>query len=125
MKKKATPKPYNWDQKIMSAIRRIWKFSPERRAAIDAARCDDGTKLVQCAVCRACVHEKLAAVDHVDPCVPLSGFVSWDDYIRRMRENKMQILCEACHKAKTKTENAARAMHKREAKRAIKCKTKK
>jgi hypothetical protein len=112
MKKKAAPKPYNWDVKIIAAIRKVWRFSPERRAVIDAARVLDFHHEVWCAKCNTRVHVKLACVDHVESCVPLTGFDSWDAYIHRMRTNQMQILCEPCHKAKTKEENATRRANK-------------
>jgi 5-methylcytosine-specific restriction endonuclease McrA len=108
MAKAKTPKPYNWDVKIMSALRKVWRFSPERRAAIDAARVLDFHNEVWCASCNARVHVKLAAVDHVEPIVLLTGFDSWDGVIHRLRTNPMQILCDSCHKAKTKAENAQR-----------------
>lgn len=107
--KKKTAKPYNWDTKIIAAIRKVWRYSPERRAVIEAARSTVDHKMVWCAGCQAWVHEKLAAVDHVKPIVPITGFDSWDAYIFRMRTYPMQILCEPCHKAKTKFENSERA----------------
>lgn len=111
---KKQAKQYNWDTKITAAIRKVWRYSPERRAAILAARVDD--HMVECAACHTVVHEKLAAVDHVNPCVPLSGFDGWDNFIERMKTGQMQILCDSCHKAKTKQENAQRALLRRAAK---------
>jgi 5-methylcytosine-specific restriction endonuclease McrA len=120
MKKKTAPKPYNWDTKIIGSIRKVFRFSPERRAVLDAARVPNDRKMVRCAMCAVVVHEKLAAVDHIWPVIPVSGFVSWDDYIQRMKTNQMQVLCEPCHKEKTKAENAERATFKREAKKKAK-----
>lgn len=53
-------------------------------------------------------------VDHIEPVVPLTGFVSWDDVIQRMfcDVNGLQALCKDCHKVKTKEENAIRRLHK-------------
>jgi 5-methylcytosine-specific restriction endonuclease McrA len=41
------------------------------------------------------------------------GFTTWDDYIKRMFEGKLQPLCETCHKAKSKIENAERRATKK------------
>ena len=50
-------------------------------------------------------------VDHIIPVVdPIEGFVSWDEYIKRMfcEEDGLQVLCHACHTRKTKDERKAR-----------------
>lgn len=111
MKKK--PKPYNWDSKIMSALRKVWRFSPERRAALKAAEHPEDRNLVLCASCGQWVHPKLADVDHVEPAVPVIGFDSWDALIHRMRHNALAVLCDQCHAIKTKSENAQRAANRR------------
>ena len=46
-------------------------------------------------------------VDHIDPVIdPHTGFTSWDDVIERMfcETSGLQVLCKACHDAKTKEE---------------------
>lgn len=116
MTKKA--KAYNWDTKIMSAIRKIWRFSPERRQCLAEATID---WLALCKACGQYVHHKLITVDHVDPVVPTTGFDSWDGVIHRMRYNKLTTLCESCHKAKTKAENAERAVNRRAQKKKLGC----
>lgn len=63
--------------------------------------------------CAACHHHfvaKLVCVDHISPVVPVSGFTSWDDVIRRMfcSPEGLQVLCKGCHSVKTKEENALR-----------------
>jgi 5-methylcytosine-specific restriction endonuclease McrA len=99
-------KPYNWDTKIMSALRRIWRYSPERKAALDAATV--GKDTVRCGSCGQETHKKLAAVDHVETVVPLAGFQSWDETIARMKSTKLMVLCCECHSKKTKDENEKR-----------------
>jgi 5-methylcytosine-specific restriction endonuclease McrA len=113
MKKKKEPKAYNWDAKIMAALRKIWRFSPERKAALDAAANPENKQEVVCASCGAWTHVKLAKVDHVVPIVPVSGFDTWDAVIYRLRFGALQVLCEPCHKVKTKDENASRAWSKK------------
>ena len=49
-------------------------------------------------------------VDHIDPIIPLGGFVSWDSVIERMfvETDHLQLLCKECHDQKTKDERKAR-----------------
>lgn len=116
MKKKS--KPYNWDTKIMSAIRKIWRFSPERRQCLaDWTR--DGKTL--CVACKQWTHPKMITVDHDEPVVPTTGFDNWDAVIDRMKNNVIVPLCDQCHKAKTKAENAERAANRRALKKKIGC----
>jgi 5-methylcytosine-specific restriction endonuclease McrA len=116
MKKKA--KAYNWDTKIMSAIRKIWRFSPERRQCLAEATRNG---LCICHSCGQWIHPKLVTVDHVDPVVAVTGFESWDCVIQRMRENVLVVLCDPCHRLKTKSENAERAVNRRAQKKKIGC----
>lgn len=69
----------------------------------------------QCAHCGLSFPAKLVVVDHIDPVVPVSGFVSWDDVIRRMfcDAEGLQVLCKTCHSIKTKEENAQRKLYKK------------
>lgn len=51
------------------------------------------------------------AVDHKEALVPTDGTVlSWDTYLFRLfcGPENLQVLCEICHKAKSKAENAER-----------------
>ena len=68
----------------------------------------------ECNLCHHCFPAKLVVVDHIDPVVPLSGFTSWDDVIRRMfcDASGLQVLCKTCHSLKTKEENAQRKLYK-------------
>ena len=49
-------------------------------------------------------------VDHVEPIVPLSGWVSWDSCIERMfcEEDNLQLLCKPCHDKKSYEETQQR-----------------
>lgn len=57
-------------------------------------------------------------VDHIEPIVPTTGWISWDSCIERMfcEEDNLQVLCKACHDKKSKGEAVERAWHR--------CKTK-
>lgn len=99
-------KPWRPDGYIKSHLRKIWRWSPQRRECLKAV------------VCKKCglPRPKLYA-DHILPVVdPRTGFTSWDSYIERLFLGSLQPLCEKCHKAKSKIENAER----RKAKKALK-----
>ena len=60
------------------------------------------------------------SVDHIIPIIdPKTGFVSWDSVIAKMfcEAEGLQVLCQACHKNKTKAEKElakiGRQNHKR------------
>jgi hypothetical protein len=108
MKKKTTAKPYNWHTKLVSAIRKVWKYSPTRLKAFKDAADPLNPKHVICASCKASVHQKLSIAEHLEPVVPVTGFDNWDAYIARMQSEHLAVFCEACAKEKTKAENAQR-----------------
>ncbi len=61
----------------------------------------------KCAKCKKQFVAKDVQVDHKEPVVdPAVGFVSWDTYIERLycTVDNLQVLCRACHSAKTKAE---------------------
>lgn len=56
---------------------------------------------------RHLVAAKEVEVDHIDPVInPETGFVSWDETIKRMfcEADGLQVLCKTCHKTKTANE---------------------
>lgn len=63
------------------------------------------------------------AVDHIDPVVPITGFLKtkgflgydWDLVIRRLfcEIEGLQVLCKPCHKLKTADERSERAALKK------------
>ena len=57
-------------------------------------------------------------VDHIEPIVPVTGWISWDSCIERMfcELDNLQLLCKACHDEKSKEEAALRAKHRKEKK---------
>lgn len=68
-------------------------------------------KHYKCAMCGNIFVAKDVEVDHVLPVVdPVVGFVSWDEFIKRLycpKEN-LQVLDKECHKLKTASERIAR-----------------
>lgn len=69
----------------------------------------------ECASCEKLFPLKDVAVDHIEPVVPVTGFVSWDDVIHKMycNSDNLQVLCSDCHKLKSKEEAAQRKLHKK------------
>jgi hypothetical protein len=96
-------KKWNIYTKLRSAIREVWRFSPERRFALKMAM-DDIDKKFLCSVCKQKFDKWCVDVDHVTPC---GSFLSFDDapgFLDRMFNGRLTILCKLCHKAKTKEE---------------------
>jgi 5-methylcytosine-specific restriction endonuclease McrA len=112
MTRKTKPKPFNLQTKITTALRRVWRFSPNRLDAIKRAKLSP--KLVHCAHCKEVFNEKLCCVDHKIPCVS-SNFVDWNTFIANLfcDCDGLQILCEKCHNIKTKKESDARKEYRK------------
>lgn len=57
-------------------------------------------------------------VDHIEPIVPVTGWVSWDSCIERMfcEIDNLQLLCKECHDKKSNEEAALRAKYRKEKK---------
>lgn len=71
-------------------------------------------KHYQCNCCKALFPAKDVQVNHIDPVIPIEGFTTWDEVVRRMYCEKegLEVLCKPCHKEITKEENEARKAHK-------------
>jgi len=92
---------------IISALRRIWRWSPERKLCYKAAL--SGTKY-KCASCKKLFPKANVAVDHTSPVVPTTGFTDWNTYIERLfcPAVNLQVLCDICHDAKSREERKLR-----------------
>lgn len=94
---------------ILHHMRLAWRYYSRARKECLAS---DG--------CSSCGREEKLFADHVDPVIdPATGFEGWDVLYRRMFGGRLQPLCEACHKAKTKAENNARAKARRQKKKSL------
>ena len=53
-------------------------------------------------------------VDHIEPVVPVTGWVSWDSCINNMfcEAENLQVLCHSCHKEVTDEENKQRKYYR-------------
>lgn len=77
-----------------------------RTEILRAARIERGR--YRCVLCLGLFGPREVRVDHIDPVVPLSGFVSWDDYVGRLFHGAQQVACVKCHSIKTKEERLLR-----------------
>jgi hypothetical protein len=81
--------------------------------------------MYRCAVCDEVVpvtikdevkrkRKKNIIVDHIDPVVPVTGWVSWDHCVERMycELDNLQAICKACHDVKSAEEAAERKYHR-------------
>ena len=122
-------KPYNdgqwtqarFDSFIKSALRSASVRWPPRYTVLREACV--GTKVnvksgrmakhYKCNRCREEFPAKDVQVNHIIPVVPIEGFTSWDDTIKRMfcEKDKLEVLCIPCHKTITKQENEERKSH--------------
>lgn len=68
----------------------------------------------QCAECSLLYPFTGVIVDHIEPVVPVTGFTTWDEVIRRMYCDSVgfQVLCKGCHKVKCDEERKLRKLHK-------------
>lgn len=83
-----------------------WKA---RQEALVNARVERGK--YKCASCQDLFGPKEVDLDHRYPVIdPKTGFTTWDDYINRLfcSSEDFDVLCKACHEAKTKMEDIMR-----------------
>lgn len=103
---------------ITSALRGAFRRYPPKYEAIKAAFTTYKTNKAtgrkaahfKCAECKKDFPQTMVQVDHLDPVVEVSGFVSWDVFIERLfcEPSNLQVLCKPCHLKKSKKEKEAR-----------------
>jgi 5-methylcytosine-specific restriction endonuclease McrA len=92
---------------LIGAIRKIWRWSKERRECLKTAQ--RSKKRYLCNICHKLTLEPV--VDHVIPVVPLNWggvFWDWDVYVARMFHENLQTLCKKCHNYKSNLERQER-----------------
>lgn len=118
MKNPKNPKERNL---LKGAIRRIFSRSELRRQAVEKSLIKDYadpnrprvSKWGKCTACKQPTPLYKMQVDHDQPIIPVGSKLeemSWDQIIDNIwcDERNLKPLCEACHKTKTKGENAER-----------------
>lgn len=121
-KSKSKPyKPYktkDWptkrDRLIKSCLRKVWWYSPQRKAVKARAWTSWGRRY-NCEKCRELV--KRIYVDHIEPVEPVQPprrKPSWAESLKRfiqrlfVGEEWLQALCKVCHYEKSRKENEKR-----------------
>lgn len=91
---------------MRSALRDIYRFSPQRREAVKRLAQPGGKEFI-CAACGSLYPIQLADVDHEPPCGSLSGLSDFAEFFTTLFYGPVQLLCKhVCHKAKTKRQRA-------------------
>lgn len=116
---------HNW---VMKLLRRGGATFPNREAAFRKAyagkfkntRTGRMAMHYFCADCEAMFPKHMCQADHIEPVVPVTGWVSWDDTVGRLfiPVEGYQILCKECHYKKSSSENKLRPKNPRK-KRAV------
>lgn len=104
--------------KIRSALRKVWLYSPARRAVKDRARVKKG--LYQCEKCGQFADK--VDIDHINAVGSTPGSRNatsedtWDRMINNMfcDENGMQAICKPCHQEITNEQRKSRAKKNKE-----------
>lgn len=109
---KANGKDWVLKAAVFSALRRLSYRTPMYAEAKRRARIKRGK--YRCAGCGKLFGPKQIAVDHIAPVVNITGFKTFDEYIKRLlvSPDKLQVLCNngkhSCHKRKSRAENKRR-----------------
>lgn len=113
---------------LKGAIRRVFSRSELRKALIDKSLIKhtdpSRPRVTRWSMCRSCLQPTptyLMQVDHIEPIIPINNSLddfTWDDIVNRIwcDESNLTPICKACHTIKTKAENKARRMYKKEKK---------
>lgn len=106
---------FNW---VMKLLRRGGATFPNRDKAFKAAYAGKFRNVRTrrmamhyfCACCGEIFPKHECQADHIEPVVPITGWVSWDDTIARLfiPTEGYQILCKSCHHIKSGEENKLR-----------------
>jgi 5-methylcytosine-specific restriction endonuclease McrA len=102
---------------ILSALRRIWRWEPARKKCLQAencALCKQPFPFTVVISARSKRKKMESYADHIEPACPIEGYrvvnghPDMNQVYERMfvDENGLQALCDKCHSAKTKAENA-------------------
>jgi hypothetical protein len=114
---KPDPSKLWYTRYVTSQLRRIFRWSPEKRRALAGASVKGSRPAIyKCALCLKFCIKSDVHVDHIQPVVdPEVGFVDWNTLIERLYcdASGLRVLCVACHKDVTKKQNAVRRKFKK------------
>jgi hypothetical protein len=90
-------KPARWNQKdkLVAAIRKVWRYSPMRKEALERTKV--GVKANRCENCEEIFNIKLVEVHHTKS---MHGWKTYDELIDKMlcHSTELKVLCERCHR---------------------------
>jgi 5-methylcytosine-specific restriction endonuclease McrA len=98
----------------IAALRRASYRWPSRFRALANAKI--GRNEYLCKECGTINPKKQIQLDHIEPCVPVTGWDGFDGFIDRMftdTEAGFQVLCKSCHLEKSQAEAAQRKTNKK------------
>lgn len=114
-KKQTEPWYYRY---LRREISKIWSWSPARKAAKKRAQTGKNPETFQCKLCgNPNLGKGEYEIDHITCKESTTGWDGWDAYIERaigVTVDGLQLLCHACHDAKSAIENKARRDFKKE-----------
>jgi 5-methylcytosine-specific restriction endonuclease McrA len=94
-------KKYNLNAKIRSALRQVWRWSPERAEALRLARVQRGKYLCSC--CNKLFGPREIQVDHIVSAGSLDDLNAYKQRLFCSVEG-LNVQCKPCHALKTKLE---------------------
>lgn len=110
-KKRKKAKKFNSKTRIVSAIRKIWLYSPNRREVVSRSKVGENYR---CERCRKLCDK--VQIDHDPPAVPLTGWAGYDIFIERMFVDPkvgLKALCIDCHSSITTAQKEIRKKYKK------------
>lgn len=121
-KPKRVKKPFDKKGYIIGALRKIWRWSPERTQILaESIKAANGKPKIgpyKCAMCKL-DHKRIKRddiqVDHIAAVIPEDvGFTTWDSYIERLfcPIEGLRVVCKPCHRIITNKQNAIRRLAK-------------
>lgn len=103
------PKKVNYKSRIISLLRKVWLQSEVRTNAIKKARI--ARNQYMCNACKTIHVRTNINVDHIEPVIPLTGWIGYDSFIERLlpeTDENLQVICIGCHELKNLEEREKR-----------------
>lgn len=98
----------------IAALRRASYRWPANSEALKLARV--ARNEYECNICKGIFGRREVQKDHIEPVVPVTGWIGFDDFIQRLycSVDKIQVACKPCHKVKSQIENKLRRENTKE-----------
>lgn len=113
--------PARFNSYIKGGLRSISVRWPPRYGVLNAActgqqinpKSGRLAKHYRCNKCKGVFPAKEVEVNHIESVVPLSGFTTWDEVIKRMfcEAEGLEVVCKPCHKLISQQERDERKLN--------------